>query len=412
MHSFSIIKAKIIKTHKARAGQWHMARDNNSADNLTKEQKQALQQLRSVGYLAGSQQAPHRQNITVYDKTKAYIGLNLVVSGHAPEAILMDMEGREVHKWNCDVFRAWPEFNPEKHYGKYVDTSTYTYWRRAHLMENGDLLAIFSGVGLIKLDKNSNLLWSTFNGAHHDLYVAKNGNIYVLTRKAHINKKYNSQKPILEDFICVLDSEGQKLQEISIFDVLENSHFAPVLRKLPAEGDILHTNTIEFIEKQYSDNPTQLKKGTVLISLCRPSLVCAVDLERRSVYWGESDLWTEQHQPTLLANGNILVFDNNGLKGRSTVLEFDPSSRDVQWYYRGNGDNTFYTHACGSCQRLPNGNTLITESDPGRAFEVTHDKEIVWEYVNPHRAGEENELIATLFEVVRLRETFPTDWLP
>ncbi|MCX7013628.1 MAG: hypothetical protein NTW86_13910, partial [Candidatus Sumerlaeota bacterium] len=34
-------------------------------------------------------------------------------------------------------------------------------------------------------------------------------------------------------------------------------------------------------------------------------------------------------------------------------------------------------------QRLPNGNTLIAESDAGRIFEVTPGKELVWDYYNP-----------------------------
>ena len=59
---------------------------------------------------------------------------------------------------------------------------------------------------------------------------------------------------------------------------------------------------------------------------------------------------------------------------------------------------------------LSNGNTLIVESDAGRAFEVDRGGEIVWEYYNPHRAGPHGELIATLFDVVRLPEDFPTGW--
>ena len=57
---------------------------------------------------------------------------------------------------------------------------------------------------------------------------------------------------------------------------------------------------------------------------------------------------------------------------------------------------------CGTNQKLPNGNVLITESDYGRAFEVTTDGKIVWEYINPHRADENRELIATLLHVNRL----------
>ena len=35
-------------------------------------------------------------------------------------------------------------------------------------------------------------------------------------------------------------------------------------------------------------------------------------------------------------------------------------------------------------QRLPNGNTLITEGDMGRVFELTPKYEMVWEYMTPY----------------------------
>ena len=46
--------------------------------------------------------------------------------------------------------------------------------------------------------------------------------------------------------------------------------------------------------------------------------------------------------------------------------------------------------------RLTNGNTLITESDGGRLFEVTPEGEIVWEFINPVRGGENDEFIPIL----------------
>ena len=52
-----------------------------------------------------------------------------------------------------------------------------------------------------------------------------------------------------------------------------------------------------------------------------------------------------------------------------------------------------------------NVDTLVREiasALSGRAFEITPAGQRVWEYVNPHRAGERQELIATLFELVRL----------
>jgi hypothetical protein len=61
---------------------------------------------------------------------------------------------------------------------------------------------------------------------------------------------------------------------------------------------------------------------------------------------------------------------------------------------------------CGTRARLPNGNTLITESDNGRALEVNRGGEVVWEFYNPHRAGKDSELVATLFEMIRLERSF------
>jgi hypothetical protein len=66
---------------------------------------------------------------------------------------------------------------------------------------------------------------------------------------------------------------------------------------------------------------------------------------------------------------------------------------------------------CGAATRLPNGNTLATESDRGRAIEVTPDGDTVWEYLNPKRAGDRGELVATLFEMIRLPADSPLDWL-
>lgn len=370
-------------------------------DNLTDEQKKMIGQLRSVGYLAGSQPVSDLKQVTLYDRERAFDGLNLVISGHAPEAILMDMEGNELHKWACDIFRVWPDLKVEK-------AQQPTFWRRVHLLQDGDLLAIFDGIGMIKLDRNSNLIWSVKNGAHHDLYVSQNGEISVLTRRAYINEEFNDQKPILEDFICVLDSNGNQIEEISILEALKTSSYAPLMTRVKEWGDIFHSNTIERIDKDLSGLNPAFRRGRFLISILYLDLVCVID-GQKGVVWGESDLWARQHQPTLLDNGHLLVFDNKGLYRQSRVIEFDPVTGQIHWLYGGDANERFYTPTCGSCQRLPNGNTLITESDPGRAFEVTPDKSIVWEYVNPHTAGEQDEYIATLFEVVRLSSEFSTD---
>ena len=46
--------------------------------------------------------------------------------------------------------------------------------------------------------------------------------------------------------------------------------------------------------------------------------------------------------------------------------------------------NSFAGMFISGAQRLPNGNTLICSGPTGHLFEVTADKQVVWEYINPH----------------------------
>jgi Arylsulfotransferase (ASST) len=64
---------------------------------------------------------------------------------------------------------------------------------------------------------------------------------------------------------------------------------------------------------------------------------------------------------------------------------FGPS--EPYWEYVAPDKFSFYSPFVSGAQRLKNGNTLITEGVRGRLFEVTTDKEILWEYWNPYNNG-------------------------
>jgi len=55
----------------------------------------------------------------------------------------------------------------------------------------------------------------------------------------------------------------------------------------------------------------------------------------------------------------------------------------------------------------------------GRSFRSSRNRrissaadEIVWEFVNPHRGGPKQDLIAQLFDVVRIDPSAHAEWLP
>lgn len=360
--------------------------------------------LSTLPYLQGYKRAPAKKNVIRYDENKAYNGLNFCVSGHGPEAFIVDMKGKIKYKWKFDIEGIWP--------GKldffYEHESHKTFWRRAHLFDNGDLLAIFDGIGMIKLDKDSNLLWANQCRSHHDLFVHENGNIYTLTRKQIKKNHYkvlNLPESTMEDFITVLDPDGKIVKSVSILKCLLNSDYAPILTNSQRRVDLLHTNTIEVLGGPGTENSPVFKKGQILVSICYLHTIAVIDIEKETVTWALKGKWINQHQPTLLDNGNLLLFNNMGntrYNNNSKVVEFDPLTQKIIWEYKGSPQRKLFSRYSGSNQRLPNGNTLITESDSGRVIEVTPEGEVVWEYLNPHRAGKKNELIATLFDVIRI----------
>jgi hypothetical protein len=313
-----------------------------------------------------------------HDPAAVSPGLNLSLSGHAAEAALLDRKGRTLHRWRYPLRRLWPELASDPAMAK------LEYWRRAWLFPNGDLLAIYEGLGIVKLDARSNVLWSRRGGFHHDLQVLSDGRIWVLDRER--------REGMLEDFVTVLDPRGRVVRRISLLRAFERSRFASLLGRMEAAGDVFHTNTLEVLDT-----------GNVLLSVLKLDALAILDPGREEIVWAATGSWRRQHQPTRLDDGGILLFDNLGMgNGRSRVIEIDPRTLGVKWQHGG-----FFSKTLGSCQRLPNGNTLITESENGRALEVTRSGRIVWEFHNPHRAGERRELVAVLFEMIRLPEDFP-----
>jgi hypothetical protein len=367
-----------------------------------------IRQLEAIGYASGTKTAPSSVGVTIYESERAQPGLNFYTSGHKAEAELIAMDGRVVHRWEYDFWKVWPDHdvNPAA-----VQTR---FWRRAHLFENGDILAIYDGLGLIKLDKDSKLLWARRNGAHHDLHVLPNGDIAVLTRKARAILDPKPVRVILEDFVVTLGPDGRSKARSSLLKAFERSReYGHIWKTAPRRrGDIFHTNSIEVLDGRFTDRNPALAKGNYLLSSRILSTVFVVDPRHNRVVWALRSDFKAQHDAQMLASGRLMLLDNQGHEQASAVQIYDPTTSKLEWEFRGTDERPFYTHSCGTTQRLLNGNTLVTESDNGRAFELAAaDESIVWEFYSPHRAGENDEYVATLFSLERIPPDFPTHWV-
>ena len=420
LHSRQIVPYRVVNSVKqllnpasvnqSPPGQWNLMESDHPTVGLSSDQVAEMEKLLSLGYAGGTIPRPKDTGVTIFDEELTAHGLCFFTSGHAPEALLMTRDGDVLHQWHYDYRDVWAA--DKEFFMKPKKDGKTDCWRRAHLFPNGDILAIYEGHGLIKLDKNSQLLWSYAGKCHHDLFVTDEGNIWVLTREVGVVPRIHESKPVLLDFFVLLSPEGKPIRKIPFLEAFENSAYASFLDKAPAAGDIFHTNTLEPLDGSLAHKSPLFARGNILTSVREINTIAILDPRQEKIVWALSGMWIKQHQPTLLANGNILLFDNLGHGGRSKVVEIDPFTQEIVWAYEDGPEHSLYSKTCGSTERLPNGNTLIIESDNGRVLEVTPERLIVWEYRNPHRAGKDRELIAAILDLIVLPEDFPLDWIP
>lgn len=352
----------------------------------------------SLPYLGGRSPVGPRDRqvgVTHLDSEHAYPGGNLYTSGHGPEAILMDMEGKVLHRWRRSFEDAFPGVAPT------VDTG---FFRRVALLDDGTLVALYQTGGLVFLNQRSVVLGRCEGNFYNDLWLDDGGRIWTIAKQVEPAQRGPAR---LDDFLVELhfENRGERCEEvrrISITRAFLDSDYRDLLEPMSPEGDVLHGNTVMEVDGTGSASFPALAPGNLLISLREIDIVALVDPESRRVVWAQRGPWAKQHEPVLLPSGRILLFDNQGDPRGSRILELDPTSGEIVWSWQGDPPESFRSPIAGAAARLPNGDTLVTESTPGRALEFDPQGRIVWEFRTPHRAGPANELVATLFEVQRI----------
>ncbi len=377
--------------------QWMPLKDRKQKINQNSTEID-LKELQALTYLQGYNPALQLKNVTIYDKKKSFPGYNLFLSAHAPGATLMDMNGKTIHQWR------FPYTSLPDHQGYYAP-----FWGRVRILKNGDLLVLIPYSGLLKINKESNFIWFRRIICHHDFDIDSNGNIYTFTIR---NSKLGDTAGIKIDSITILSPHGETKKEISLYDLFKKYPDPAYINKinelghttgpfdtnngtkiyLLPPGDAFHSNSIQVLDGRWETRIPAFKKGNLLISMRHLGVIICVDSDKEEIVWlMDTVFWNQgQHFAKLLDNGNILLFDNYYRHNLSRVVEFNPAAKKIVWDYSGQ-NGQFFTFNAGLCYRLPNGNTLITESANGHSFEVTLGKKIVWEFYNPHQVDKNSK---------------------
>ena len=344
------------------------------------------------------------RGVTVHDPERAFEGYTLYTSGDGPYARLINMEGETLYEWRRPYSEVWNVDSAIKE----PRPDNFVYMDEARVLPNGDLLAIYIGAGaspwgqgLVKLNRDSEIVWSYLEHTHHDFDLDDEGKIYVLTNE-FINEPteiFNQlAQPYLNDYLVVLSPDGEELKKIDLLKAALGSDYAALMYAVPYFGlkDPQHTNTVEVITAERAAMLPFAEEGQIMLCFRDIGVIAILDVERETVVWATRGPWIGQHDPSVLDNGNMMLFDNLGNmqpENRSRVIEFNPRTMAIEWLYSGDAENPLESDIRGAAQRLPNGNTLIEESTAGRLIEVARNGEIVWEWVNPVRRSDDSTLI-------------------
>jgi len=359
----------------------------------------------------------HRQKgVTVWDKKKAYDGYVIYRASALGKTVLIDMNGIVVRIWDGGGQEMLP---PEMANG-----------------EKGHVLVTLGGK-VQERDWNNKVVWeydAKKLKQHHDWQKLPSGNYLVLGRSNvpkdrlpaefyglgfEVKKTIKMSRPMFGDRITEVTPKGEIAWDWHGYDHLDLAKACNLWETWGdftciGRGDWTHFNAIH-----YATNPGY--EGKILASNRHHNEAIMIDKKTGDVVWrwGENILG-HQHDVQMIdaglpGEGNVLIMDNGYHSklgtGVSIVYEVDPKTNKVVWSYSGQTaiDGTFRSWHISGCQRLPNGNTLITEGEPGRIFEVTKEGEIAWEYVNPFYYFRKGRGITS--SVFKARKV-PATWLP
>jgi hypothetical protein len=343
-----------------------------------------IDRLRSLGYLdfVPANKDDHRSGV-VHKTNASYPGYNFFTNAFICMAVLTDADGNVVNYWHqqarCDR------------------------WDNTEFLDNGDVLVLGriavenrdpdSDRFLAKLSWQGRVIWRQMIPVHHDIEVTPSGDLLTLTKEHRTVTGVHNVRTIRDNRITLLNETGEVLEYASLYDMFRSAKdqvaLTPVGAEVANEIDLFHANSVEWIrpEKLNTKRLSPLYSANNILFCSRhQDTVCIMNWPKKRIIWAWGQgILSGPHDANILANGNILLFDNGLARGWSRIIELDPVNKKIVWSYQAKKPEDFFTRGRGSDQRLANGNTLISESDKGHAFEVTPAGETVWEYFTPFK---------------------------
>ena len=390
--------------------------EDNTASQDQSEQNRALTEQQAVSELDRLRALPYAgyvleeddeggDGVVLHDAERSCPGYTLYSVWERCMAVLIDEQGDVINSWQAQPGGSWAN---------------------GELLANGDYLVVGAEPSelvlpkiadearyVLRLNWAGQVLWKRKLQAHHDIELTPRGQLLTLTFERRLMPEVHAEIPVRDDLFTLLSPDGEVLESISMFDVFVGKPRMFPVQPIPPKRlggepwlDLFHSNSIEWMHQEHLVGQHPIYDlGNVLVCFRHQDRIAVVNWERKELVWswGRREL-SGPHDAQVLPSGHILVLDN-GLRDRRTrAIEMDPRTGKIVWTYQAPNPRDFFTPSKGSNQRLPNGNTLIANSDHGQAFEVTPEGEIVWRFLCPQRT--ENGRRATIVRVKRYERAY------
>jgi len=321
--------------------------------------------------------------LIAWDTTRTSDGFVLVAPSLGGNTVyLVDLMGQPVHTWRTPYSPGLDAY--------LTDEGTLFFTGKTPAEDPGHFIAnqAWKGGWAGEIDWDGNILWSVEHPfAHHSAARLANGNVLLICLEplpsdvaARIpggRRGTEWQGTMFADVLIEMTTTGEQVRRWRLWEQL-----VPEDNSLTAEQE-------DRTEWTHCNSAVELPNGDFLVSFRVTSQIAIVDRKTGEITWSlGAPLLAQQHAPYLLDNGNILLFDNGTHRqdhylSFSRVLEIVPETKDVIWSYQDPLMVDFFSPLTANAQRLPGGNTLVTEATFGRIFEVTSGGEVVWEFISP-----------------------------
>ena len=299
-------------------------------------------------------------------------------------------------------------------------------WATQFLL-NGHIVGFGPGIGY-ELNLDSDIVFQTDEefGIHHQFYKTNNNSYFFIEGEVQYHPCPDECEPEYPDIIpwqgdkfIEIDESGNVLWEWSTFDYLTLNEYNPYwVERYMVQWDFggnpnfdwTHSNSIYFDEEE----------GIVYVSIRNLSRIIAINYASKEILFhiGDSDFMEEvffeddfgfshQHSAQITPNHNLLFFDNgrfnNPELSRCVEIEFDDSYQNATLSWEYVIPESMFTLSRGECDRLSNGNTLISVGRTGNVLEVNNENEIVW-HLN---VTNDNEVETTIYRSDRIPNLYP-----